>query len=145
MTLGQFTIANTLLKALLEYSICLQEVLKGGGLGYVLPQEPCVCSRISFILLRAARISTGRRPGTFSWVRIPGTPAVKHWLPAQLVVQTLANLLAQTQCTQTGVDSCLACTGTGSPIIRWRRVLLSEVQHPAIYSVNPLRRLWIEF
>lgn len=29
---------------------------------------------------------------------MPGTLAADHWLPAQLVMQALINLLAQTQC-----------------------------------------------
>lgn len=78
----------------------------------LLLHEQRVCSRISFILLRAAWISTGNGSGELSWVHMPGTPAVKGWLPAQLVIKALVNLLAQTQCTQTVVDSFLNCTGT---------------------------------
>jgi len=78
-----------------------------------LPPEQCACNRIAFILPRTSWISTGDRPGGLPWVRVPGTPAAKHWLPAQPAVRAVVNLLAQTQCTQTVVDSFLNCTGTG--------------------------------
>lgn len=99
-TSGRFSVANKLFKAPLERSTRLREAQPSLGApvslvacvlcsAYIccqllveaqstlLLQEQCMCNRISFILLRASWISTGSGPGELSWVRMPGTPAVK--------------------------------------------------------------------
>lgn len=70
---------------------------------------------------------------------------------AQLIVQSVVNLLAQTQCTQcTGaaVDSFLQFSQElVGPVIRWRRVVVlrSGDVTPPVCSVNPLRAQGVGF
>lgn len=127
---GQFSIANKLLEAsswrgtaflgIIGQSYCvLIALLASASSSWWLWEEPgegglecSLCNGVSFILLRASWISTGRGPGELLWVHMPGTSAVKHWLPAQLVTQAVVNLLAQTQCTQTVAGTFLNWTGT---------------------------------
>lgn len=134
-TSGQFNIANKVLKVsswraaaflgIADQSYCMliallasacsswwpwEEPREGGST--LLPWECSLCNGVSFILSRASRISAGRGPGELQWVHLPGTSAVKHWLPAQLVTQAVVNLLAQTQCTQTVAGTFLNWIGT---------------------------------
>lgn len=111
-TSDQFNIANKLLKvsswrgqsycvylALLasaSSSWWLWEEPREGGLECSAAMRLLLVQWGLFILLRASWISTVRGPGELPWVHMPGTSAVKHWLPAQLVMQAVVNLLAQT-------------------------------------------------